>query len=408
MDIRLPKLGEGADSGSVVNIFVSEGDAIQKDQDILELENEKAVAPIPSPVAGKVIRVHIKVGDEISAGQVMISVDEVKTGTPEEEVKDAPQVESKQPVAVSGTFEYQSKTGFPPPASPSVRKMASDLGIDLSKVRGSGRGGRITGQDLKGFIQALQQGPAVSETKAPVSKRIDFSKWGEIDRKPLSGIRRAIARKMGESWATIPHVTQFAEADITDLMTLIKEQAPLFEKKKARLTLTAIILKLTARVLSKYPIVNSSLDISDNTVIYKKYIHIGVAVDTDKGLIVPVLRDADKKSLVDICLELDELADKTRKHKISTQDLSGGSFTISNLGGIGGGHFTPIINTPEVAVLAISRGQNKPVVKDGKVAVRMILPLGLSYDHRVIDGADGARFVMDMIRELENIKVKDF
>jgi len=414
VDIRLPRLGEGADSGSVVNIFVSVGDRIQKDQDILELENEKAVAPIPSSVAGKVTRIHVKIGDRVSAGQVLISVEE-------EAAKGA--VKAKQPVQAavfqpavgtgSGVVSYESKSGYPPPTAPSIRKKAGELGIDLGRVRGSARGGRITIQDLRNYVQRLQAGVQTGAAKPPKTPAhgawdVDYAKWGPVTRKPLTPIRRAIGRKMSESWLTIPHVTQYAHADVTGLMGLIKKHEPLFAKRGVHLTLTSVILQAVSRVLKKHPVVNSSLDEAAGQIVYKRYYHIGVAVDTKNGLIVPVVRDVDKKTLFAISRELGQLAERTRKRKIAAEELKGSTFTISNLGGIGGEHFAPIINPPEVAVLGIARGGPSPVVRKGKVTVRTLLPLSLSYDHRVIDGADGARFIVDLVRELEGIKEKEF
>ncbi|MGH7197130.1 MAG: 2-oxo acid dehydrogenase subunit E2 [Candidatus Omnitrophota bacterium] len=403
MDVRVPQLGEGADSGSVVSIFVKEGDKIKKDQTIIELENEKAVAPIPSPAAGTVTKVHVKTGDKISVGQLVISLAE--EGTPSEALRQAaPPAQAaaakEAPRSVeSGAYHYESKSGFPPPASPSVRKMAEDLGIDLARVRGSEAGGRIVLADLRAFVESLQRTAGSPAQAAPAKalkppESIDFSKWGTVEKKPLSSLRQKIAEKMTESWTTIPHVTQFDDADITALMALRKKYAPAYEKKGAILTLTSFIIKAAVAALKKFPVVNSSLDEAAGQLVVKKYYHIGVAVDTEQGLIVPVLRDVDKKSLLEISKELGELAEKTRQRKVSLDELKGGTFTVSNLGGIGGTHFTPIINKPEVAILGVGRGAGK-------------LPLALSYDHRVVDGADGARFMRAVVEALENFKEEE-
>ena len=299
-----------------------------------------------------------------------------------------------------------------PPASPTVRKIAQDLGIDLARVRGTEAGGRISLADLKAYIQHLQSrastpAPQIAAAKAH-AERIDFSKWGPVHRKANTSLRQKIAQKMLESATTIPHVTQFDEADITALMAMRKKAAPAYEKMGAALTITPFLMKAVVAALKKYPVVNTSLDEEANETVYKDYFHLGIAVDTEAGLIVPVIRDVDKKSLLQLAKELAEVAEKTRQRKVSVDDLRGGSFTISNLGSIGGTHFTPIINKPEVAILGVGRGVHRPVyVKTAAgqaLEPRVMLPLGLSYDHRVIDGADGARFIREIVTQLENFK----
>lgn len=414
MDVRVPQLAEGVESATVVNILVSEGDQIEKDQVIMELETEKAVGPIPSPQSGKVTKIHVKEGDQVTVGQALISL--LEQGRPEEPRKEreiraarpaqrVPAVEETPPEeTLPEEYKYESKGTLPPPAPPSVRKIAGELGIDLTRVRGSQRGGRITLADLRAYIQRLQE--VAFRQKAPaeraVPKGIDFSKWGPVKRQPMSPLRRTVADKTYESWSTIPHVTQFDEADIAPLMELRKKYAPVYEKKGAHLTLTSFALKAAVAALRRYPIFNSSLDESTQEIVYKEYFHIGVAVDTESGLIVPVLRDIDKKGLFDLSLELAALAERTRQRKISLDELQGGTFTISNLGGIGGAHFTPIINKPQVAVIGLGRALSKPVARNGQVQARMLLPVTLSYDHRVIDGADAARFIREFVRALEN------
>jgi len=273
-------------------------------------------------------------------------------------------------------------------------------------VQGSERGGRIAVADLKSYIERLQQkasapAPAVEQPAKAVSQAVDFSRWGPVQKKPLSSIRRTIGQRMYESWSTIPHVTQFEDVDITNVTKLRKEAGASLPKGK-HLTLTPFVLKAVVAALKKYPVFNSSLDEAGGEVVFKNYFHIGVAVDTEAGLIVPVLRDVDKKSLADLSQELNDLVERTRKRKVSLEELQGGSFTISNQGGIGGGHFSPIINRPEVAILGIGRSALKPVVRDGKIEARAILPIALSYDHRVMDGADAVRFIMDVVATLEN------
>jgi pyruvate dehydrogenase E2 component (dihydrolipoamide acetyltransferase) len=297
-------------------------------------------------------------------------------------------------------------------ASPVIRKLARDLGIDLNRVRGTARGGRVTMEDLKAYIQRLQKlatRPKSVEGAAPAkpaAESVDFSKWGSVTKKPLSPLRQVIARRMTENWNAIPHVTQFDEADITGLLALRKKYVEVYEKKGARLTVTSFVLKAVAETLKKHPIFNSSLDEATQEIVLKDYVHIGIAVDTEAGLIVPVLRDADKKDLAQLSKDLEELATKARERKISGEELKGGSFTISNQGGIGGGHFTPIVNKPEVAILGLGKGAAKAVVRESKIESRVMLPLGLSYDHRVIDGGNAARFIVDLVKAIENFDEK--
>lgn len=431
MEIRIPRLGEGADNGTVISVFVKEGDKVEKNQTILELENEKAVAPIPSSEAGVVSKVHVKVGDRVSVGQLVLTLAGGAAGAssaPAPAARPAAPAPAAAPVPVSAPapvyaapaaavpapapFAYQAALGVAPPASPSVRKIARDLGIDLGRVRGSELGGRIVLADLRDYIQYLQAAafsapaaaPAAAPSAAPAkpaAESIDFSKWGPVTKKPLTSLRKKIAEKMQESWNAIPHVTQNDEVDVTELMQWTKAYGAEYEKKGAKLTLTALILKACVQALKKYPVFNSSLDEASGELVFKDYYHLGVAVDTEQGLIVPVLRDIDKKSLFEISKELGEIAEKTRQRKVSLEELKGGTFTISNLGGIGGQHFTPIVNRPEVAILGVSRGSLKPVIRNQKLDQRILMPVSLSYDHRVIDGADGARFVREIAKALE-------
>jgi pyruvate dehydrogenase E2 component (dihydrolipoamide acetyltransferase) len=430
MDLKLPHLGEGADSGTVVNLFVKEGDTVTRDQPILELENEKAVATIPSTAAGTVTQIFVKAGDKIKVGQRILSLGEgsavaappaaepvpppvrsreriIQTPSPEQ-VPAALEEETPEPIS-------EPKLGMVPAAAPSIRKLARDLGLDLTRVQGSARGGRIVMEDVRAYVQKLQRlaaGPrAAAPAGAPVPKPppepVDFAKWGPISRAPLSPLRKVISRRMAESWAATPRVTQFDEADITSLMALRKKYAAAYEQQGARLTLTSFALKVVVDTLKKHPIFNASLDEVTQEIVLKQYYHIGMAVDTEAGLIVPVIRDVDKKSLVELSLELEELAGKARERKVSLEELKGGTFTISNQGGIGSGHFTPIVNKPEVAILGLGRGAMKAVVRDSKIEPRLMLPLGLSYDHRVIDGAAAARFTVDLVQGFENFKEDD-
>ncbi|MBM3841009.1 MAG: branched-chain alpha-keto acid dehydrogenase subunit E2 [Verrucomicrobia bacterium] len=420
MDIKLPSLGEGADSGTVVNIFVKEGDSITKDQPVLELENEKAVASIPSTAAGVVCRIFVKVGDKLSVGQRILSLAGGDADSPATETRvAAPAVPSTS--ASGGVAANTAETGAAPSeddaepssaspvASPSIRKLALELGIDLRRVRGSERGGRIGMADLRAYIQRLQEIAAITKSSAkvaptakPVAESVDFSKWGPVSRTPLSALRKVIRRRMAENWTAIPHVTQFDEADITALQELRKKHAPAYEQKGARLTLTPFLLKALVQTLQKHPIFNSSLDEATEEIVFKEYFHIGIAVDTEAGLIVPVIRNVDQKSLLELSKNLEALAQKARDRKVSADELKGGTFTVSNQGGIGGAHFTPIVNKPEVAILGLGRSAWKAVVREQQIVSRLMLPLALSYDHRVIDGGSAARFVVELVARIEN------
>lgn len=426
MDVKLPNLGEGADSGTVVTLFVKEGDRIEKDQPVIELENEKAVATIPSTASGVITKVFVKTGDKISAGQRIISVGESggAAASAAEPRKEAPakRAAAPAPVAAAETQpapeEDESETepsvatatqsNGEVAAAPSIRRMANDLGIDLTKVRGSAHGGRIVLADVRAYIARLikaaekPRATAAPAEAKPAPERIDFSKWGEVSKKPMSSLRKVISRRMVESSSTIPQVTQFDDADVTSLNELRKKYAAAYEKQGARLTMTPFVLKAVVAALKQHPIFNSSLDEAAEEIVYKEYYHIGMAVDTEAGLIVPVIRDVNKKSLLDLSKELEELARKARERRVSTEELKGGTFTISNQGGIGGAYFTPIVNKPEVAILGLGRSALKPVVRSNAIEPRMMLPLGLSYDHRVIDGGTAARFTVDLVKALEN------
>jgi pyruvate dehydrogenase E2 component (dihydrolipoamide acetyltransferase) len=423
MDFKLPKLGEGADSGVVVNLFVKEGDTVTKDQTVLELESEKAVASIPSTVAGTVTKIHVKAGDKISVGARIFSVGEggaaPAPASPASAAPAAAPAVSAAPVAAApatapvGAYTPLPSSGAAPVASPSLRRVIADLGIDAARVRGTGRGGRIELGDLKNYVAYLQQvafapkeGGAASAPKAP-AEQIDFSKWGPVLKKPMTSLRKTIARRMTENWNAIPHVTQFDEVDITSLLALRKQYVAEYEKKGAKLTVTALVLKGVAEALRKHPLFNSSIDEVSDEVVIKEYIHLGIAVDTEAGLIVPVIRDVNKKSIFQLSKDLEEVGTKARERKVSPDDLKGGSFTISNQGAIGGGHFTPIVNKPEVAILGLGKGAAKPVVRDGKIESRTLLPISISYDHRAIDGGSAARFTVDLVNAIQGISDAD-
>jgi pyruvate dehydrogenase E2 component (dihydrolipoamide acetyltransferase) len=420
MDVKLPKLGEGADSGVVVSIMVREGDSVQEGQTLLELENEKAVAPIPSPAAGVIAKLRVKEGDKVSAGQVILTLSgkgEVATKESKAEAGAAkpakktrvPEPELTAPAEAEPVAEFTRKPEIAIAAAPTVRRLAHELGIDLRRVEGTERGGRIGMRDLRTYIERLQKlaftpKTAVAAAAAPPPtpvESIDFSKWGPISRKPLSQLRQVIARRMTENWITIPHVTQFDEADISRVMELRKKHLAAYEARGARLTLMPFAIRAVVATLKKHPVFNSSLDDATGELVLKDYFHIGVAVDTEAGLIVPVLRNADQKSLLQLATEVEELAARARDRKVGLEELKGGTFTISNQGGIGGAQFTPIINKPEVAILGLGRGALKAVVRERKIEPRLMLPLGLSYDHRVIDGGAAARFIVDIVQAFE-------
>jgi pyruvate dehydrogenase E2 component (dihydrolipoamide acetyltransferase) len=416
MDVKLPKLGEGADSGVVVNIFVKEGDTIANGQAIIELENEKAVASIPSTAAGKIEKIFVKNGDRISVGQRLIAVggDGQAAPAPAAAPKPAAKKQAAAPAPEPDEVEEEAASDEEgevlnpdPVASPSVRKMARELEIDLRKIRASEPDGRVVVADLRSYIKRListaakaGKGRPGAPAKAP-AEQINFAQWGPIVKRPLTPLREVISRRMLESWNSVARVTQFDEADCTKLNELRKKFGPAYESKGAKLTLTPLILKAVAATLKKHSVFNASLDEVANEIIVKEYIHLGIAVDTDQGLMVPVIRDVDKKTVLDLAKELEQLAAKSRDRKISAEEMKGGTFTISNQGAIGGGHFTPIINKPEVAILGLGRGSMKAVVRGDKIEARMMTPLALSYDHRVIDGGAAARFMVDLVKHLE-------
>lgn len=424
MDLKLPPLGEGVDSGTVVGILVKEGDQVNKGQGVIELETGKAVAPVPASAAGKVTKILVSVGDKISVGAAIVSIGE--GGAAPAAAKPAPAkaapAKAAAPRAAAAPVaapveedlgepveEEVSEDGPEPATSPSIRRIARELGINLRSIRGSENGGRIVIEDVKIYIARLKQqasrpapaaAPGAPAAKVP-APQIDFSKWGQIAKKPMTPLRKVISQRMSESWNAVPRVTQFDEADLTLVTELRKKYADAYDKKGARLTVTSFSLRVVADALKKFPMFNSSIDTVNHEVIYKEYFNIGMAVDTEQGLIVPVLRDVDKKDVATLSKELNDLALKTRDRKISMDELQGGTFTISNQGGIGGAHFTPIINLPEVAILGMGRGAMKAVVRDGKIEPRLMLPLALSYDHRVIDGGTAARFMLEIVAGFE-------
>ena len=414
-EFKLPNLGENIESGDVLKVLVSAGDKIEKEQTVVELETDKAAIEVPSPVSGIVSAVHIHVGEKAAVGQLILTVetdgaaeDAVPSGPPEAPPPPPPpEAEEASPAPPEAPAEAPAPPddgeGVSVAATPSVRRQAREIGVDLQAVKGTGRGGRISVADVKAHAKSALQGrgaaPAGVAALVPLP---DFTKWGKVERRPMSGVRRATAAHLSRAWATIPHVTQCDKADITALEKLRKRYGKKAEATGGKLTVTAIILKLLASALKVYPQFNASVDAANEEVIYKEYVHIGVAVDTERGLLVPVIRDVDRKNIIRLSVELSEAAGKAREGKLSIDEMRGGSMTITNLGGIGGTHFTPIINAPEVAILGVSRGGVEPVHIDGEFQPRVMLPLSLSYDHRLIDGADAARFLRWLAEALEN------
>jgi pyruvate dehydrogenase E2 component (dihydrolipoamide acetyltransferase) len=429
VEVKLEELAPNLEGGTVLDVKVHEGDMVAEGQTIIELEAEKANLSAPSPVSGRVSKIAVKKNDQIKVGQTLCFVEgaavekngESTSAVPIEKHHASPSVSEEAPVAANRIAEKQSapvsaapaRAERPPtpvnvpgpssgnpviPAGPASRQLAREWGIDLRQVPGTGRNGRITREDVKNFVKELASGSApVAGSAIQAPSLPDFEKYGPIERQALSGIRKATAKQMALAWSLIPHVTQNDVADITDLEAFRKQQ----EGKGPKLTMTAFALKAVAILLKRFPQFNSSLDLAGSQLILKQYVHIGVAVDTEQGLLVPVLRDVDKKSIQELASELTAVAERARNRQIGLEEMKGGTFTITNLGGFGGTGFTPIVNYPEVAILGMSRARLQPVIKDGAVVPRLILPLSLSYDHRVIDGADAARFTRRLAEMLE-------
>jgi pyruvate dehydrogenase E2 component (dihydrolipoamide acetyltransferase) len=418
-EFRLPELGENIESGDVLKVLVSVGDVITANQPVLELETEKATIEVPSPFGGTVKSVHVKEGEKLKVGELILTIEErgeavalekeeAKAEAPAKVAEKPPEARPSPPAAPVAVPPAPAAAApraarEAAPAPPSVRRLARELGVEISEVEGSGPDGRITKEDVKAHVRATLTTPAALPAAAavPTAPLPDFSRWGEIERKPMRAVRRKTAEHLSYAWSTIPHVTHFDKADITELEQLRKRYESKAEAGGAKLTVTAIAVKVVASALKTFPQFASSLDMANEELIYKKYCHIGVAVDTDRGLLVPVIRDADKKNLLQLSAELAELAEKARNRKVALEDMEGGIFTITNLGGIGGTGFSPIVNSPEVAILGIARARMEPVFLHGMFQPRLMLPLSLSYDHRVIDGADAARFLRWVAEALE-------
>jgi pyruvate dehydrogenase E2 component (dihydrolipoamide acetyltransferase) len=454
-DFTLPELGENITAGDVVRVLVKAGDTIAKDQPVLELETDKATIEVPSSVAGTVKELKIKQGEKIKVGQVVLTVDEGagakaakkdETGagpkaqpagapaegglsqaepgasaTPADATEGATDAEedegaeaeetapkpkrgevvdirggrpAAQAAAPHEDAPAEGSTGPAAPAAPSVRRLARELGVDIHRVAGTGDGGRISLDDVQAHVRGALKGGGGAAPQLP-----DFGKWGEVERKPMSNIRRKTAEHLSMAWQTIPHVTQHDKADITALEALRKQYGPQAEKAGGKMTMTSIAMKIVAGGMQRFPQFNAAVDMARQEIVYKKAIHIGVAADTPRGLLVPVIRDVDRKGVMELSVELTKASERARAGKLSLDEMQGAGMTITNLGGIGGTSFTPIVNWPEVAILGISRGAMEPRwieetdEEEGGFEARLMLPLSLSYDHRVIDGADAARFL---------------
>src|SRR5579872_292806 len=432
-EFKLPELGENISQGDLVRLMISPGTKVSEGQPVMELVTDKAVVEVPSSVSGVVKEVKVKEGEKVKVGQVIFTLEGgAATAPAPTRSRTAPvehvsgqhgarlafqaaiRAEGKteeqalppdQPQPGVPSFSMPEQLGKvagtehrqPVPAAPHVRRLAREVGVDIYEVKGTGPGGRINEDDVKGYAKALlsaaavQTAPRAGHFKQP--QLPDFAKWGKIERVSMRGVRRKTAEHLAEAWNTVPHVTQHDRADITELEHLRARFAPKAEEAGGKMTVTAIALKVCSAALKVFPQFNASIDIEKEEIVYKQYINIGVAADTDRGLLVPVIRDVDKQNIVELAVALSQLSKKARDKKLAPADMEGGTFTITNLGGIGGIGFTPIVNFPEVAILGLSRSRMEPEWINGKFEPRLILPLSLSYDHRLIDGADAARFL---------------
>jgi pyruvate dehydrogenase E2 component (dihydrolipoamide acetyltransferase) len=448
-EFKVPELGENVAGGDVTKVLVNVGDTIAREQPVLELETDKATIEVPSSVAGVVKEIRVKKGDKVKVGAVVLTVDAPSSGNgsgaapvaqaaksaapaPAPEPAPAaaappasapPKVLPMPPRQTAETAPFDSAQGRPAPvaapapparadgraapASPAVRRLAREIGVNINDVEGTGPNGRITQEDVKEhtrrILSSIGAAGGVGPGSAARAARSlpDFSKWGEVDRQPWTNIRRATSEHLSHAWNTIPHVTQFDKADVTELEELRKRHKEQVAKAGGNLTVTAMLVRIVATAVRKFPQFNASIDTERGEIVLKKYVNIGVAVDTDRGLLVPVIRNADEKNITQIAVELHQLAERARERKLTIDEMSGGSMSISNLGGIGGTYFTPIVNWPEVAILGVSRGSIEPVWKNDRFEPSQRLPLSLSYDHRVIDGADAMRFLRWVVEAIE-------
>jgi pyruvate dehydrogenase E2 component (dihydrolipoamide acetyltransferase) len=429
-DFTLPELGEQIEAGDVLRVLVKAGDSLKKDQPVLELETDKATIEVPSSVAGIVTDIKVKAGDKVKVGQPILTYEEHNGATAGSKAAEAAPTQAAanaEPVPVKvetqvPTPQSDRRTNVvditrgarpasepaapdmpPAPAAPSVRRTARELGVEISDVRGTGPDGRISVDDVKAHVKRLVTSGGRTGGQNAATALPDFTRWGSVERQPMRAVRRKTAEHLSAAWAAVPHVTQFDLADITGLEELRRKYAKQVEAAGGTLTVTSIAVKVVAAALRAFPHFNASVDMAAEEIIVKQYVNIGVAVDTDRGLLVPVIKNADQKNIMQLSVELAQLSEKARTRKIALEEMQGGCFSISNLGGIGGTYFTPIVNAPEVAILGISRARTEPVYnKDsGQFVPRLMLPLALSYDHRVIDGADGIRFLRWVVEALE-------
>jgi pyruvate dehydrogenase E2 component (dihydrolipoamide acetyltransferase) len=425
----LPDLGEGLTEAEIVKVLVNEGDVIREDAPLIEVETDKAQVEIPSPMSGRVAKIHVHAGQTVKVGSVLVTFDDAgangaaaASGKQAADTIDSTRKLAPEPrTTIERGHAHQepvAPSGGPVPATPSTRRLARELGVDLRTVKPSGPGGRVTDEDVRAAANGGAIAPEAREPARPEAPRgpgkplasvgleapplPNFAQWGEVERQPLSHLRRTIAERMTLSATIVPHVTHFDRADITELDALILRNLARAKERGVTLTLTSFLLKASAIALRAHPQFNASLDAAAGELIVKRYVNLGVAVATERGLIVPVLRDVDKKPVLEIARELAALAQRTREGKATLDDLKAGTFTVTNIGALGGTGAMPIINYPEVAILGVARGRQEAVVRDGQIVPRLLLPLSLTFDHRVADGADGARFASTIVRLLEH------
>lgn len=428
-EVKLPSLGDNIDGADVLRVLVKTGDKVSAQTTVIELETDKATVEVPAEAEGTVEKVLVKEGDRVKVGQALIVVSGKSAAPPPksepEPAKAAPpsRAESRPTGPVKQPAEAPRKepprltngaskavpesTGHPAPAAPSVRRLAREIGVNINQVKGSGPNGRISPEDVKRTAKQLLAGAAAAV--APTSGGMvvprvslpDFSRWGEVSREPLKGVRKKTSEQMTLAWTTIPQVTQYDQCDITELEKLRQKLSPRAEKAGGKLTVTAILLKVIASALKRFPDFNASLDLESQEIVHKKFFNVGVAVDTPSGLLVPVVKNVDRKNILELSAELQGLAEKARDRKTSMDELQGACITITNLGGIGGTAFSPIVNPPEVAILGVSRSKMEPVWDGNAFVPRLMLPMSLSYDHRIIDGANAARFLRWVCSALE-------
>jgi pyruvate dehydrogenase E2 component (dihydrolipoamide acetyltransferase) len=428
-EFRIPELGENVAGGDVTRVMVKVGDMIAREQAVLELETDKATIEVPSSVAGRVTHINLKEGDTVKVGGAVLTVEDSggQTGAQAAEPVAKPRAEDLKarfdqsaqrvvPMPARTATAVSSRAASAPkrapqgpavPAAPRVRRLAREVGVDVDQVQGTGAQGRISEDDIKEHARRIlssvggSAGTSTGMSGRGASPLPDFERWGEVEHQPMSSIRRTTSERLSHAWNTIPHVTQFDKADITAMEELRKKYRAQVQDAGGNLTVTAMLVKVLATAVKQFPQFNTSIDPQANEVIYKKYVNIGVAVDTDRGLLVPVVRNADRKNITEIAIEVHQAAEKARSRKLNLEEMSGGSITISNLGGVGGTYFTPIVNWPEVAILGVSRGIIEPVWRNESFEPRQLLPLSLSYDHRVVDGADAVRFLRWVVEAIE-------